>query len=477
MKKANTKPSNVELITTLFENRIIESKDLSTALKLSLFYSKFIRANNFAVKSSLSIENYLVDYTINNLPWNDKDTKKKDNVLHVITQPYLVGGHTRLMENLVSMDKNASDLFICNSNVSGKIIERLNKYFANLVNANEKDNIKKLQEMVARLSCYSKVVLHTHPGDILSIIAIGVAKRLYGIQVFFVNHADHIFSFGDSIADVRLLVSRYGLLRDKDRSIKSKSSFIGIPIASKITPLKKLVSNKNLSFFSAGDRLKYKPFKGCSIIDYVKNILLNYPTSHFTVIGPNIKSDYWWWLIKLRFGSRLTISPVLPYEQYMNLLEEASVYVDSHPMPGGTAFVEQFYRGKPCIGLISPFQGYTPLEKVKSQNVSITGNLNINENTLNDLYKSIDEVHGWESVKNRYITTLYQDITHDVPTALVCNERTDINYSDNDKIRKIDLYQLKYFLSTKDSFVVLIKTIKLSAVCSHLFKKFLALKI
>ena len=54
----------------------------------------------------------------------------------------------------------------------------------------------------------------------------------------------------------------------------------------------------------------------------------------------------------------MALNALTEYDEYLRLTGGSDYYIDSHPMPGGTAFVEQFLKGKPCIGLKSKFFGY-----------------------------------------------------------------------------------------------------------------------
>jgi len=51
--------------------------------------------------------------------------------LHVVSEPYLQGGHTRLMERLAHMHEGPVDLLVARS-AKPQVIERLNDYFAHI---------------------------------------------------------------------------------------------------------------------------------------------------------------------------------------------------------------------------------------------------------------------------------------------------------------------------------------------------------
>ena len=146
------------------------------------------------------------------------------------------------------------------------------------------------------------------------------------------------------------------------------------------------------------------------------------------VIGVDLIRNYWWWFIKLKFFNRLKLYKSLPYEKYMEITKKADCYIDSHPMPGGTAFVEQFLNGIPCIGLKSFFFGYTPLEKVKKENISEIIEMIQNppsDKEIKEIQKLVFDVHGFSQVKNRFRNTIEEYGTFENPM---------LNYIENQEL-------------------------------------------
>ncbi len=120
-------------------------------------------------------------------------------------------------------------------------------------------------------------------------------------------------------------------------------------------------------------------------------------------------SGYWWWFLKLRFWRRLKLYKSLPYDKYMEFLGSADFYLDSYPMGGGTAFVEQYSRGFPCSGLVSPVQGYSPAERLKVRSLEELSELirKGGHDFDSQLHDDVLYVHGMEEGKKRYLGALY----------------------------------------------------------------------
>lgn len=107
-------------------------------------------------------------------------------------------------------------------------------------------------------------MLHIHFDDIAAVIACGLVKRTQPLQVYFVNHADHAFTYGSSVADYYFQLSSYGARLDRLKSIAGQTSFLGIPVAG-IKPEISPAAAKNtpaLKFFSSGSAMKFRPFAG-----------------------------------------------------------------------------------------------------------------------------------------------------------------------------------------------------------------------
>lgn len=390
-----------------FESAIAAEPDLNQALELARLYGNILWFADVGIYDAPSIEKSLIDRCAQfyqNYPVVISEDKKL--FLHVISEPFMTGGHTRLMEKLAAMHEKPVDLLISRS-ASQRAEEYVAKFFSNTLKITSGQPLDIIVELVNTLSSYSKIVLHIHPDDILTVVACGVVKRLQHKEIFFVNHADHVFSYGTSIADYYFELSSYGKRLDSLKSISGRKSFLGIPI--KISQEKKAdldfnpVKTQELLFISAGSDIKYKPQKKYNIFKLVSRILNDYPSSGFLIIGSNIKSSFWWWPLKAKYGRRLEVRAHLDFEEYNKLVQKADFYVDSHPIPGGTAFAEQFVGGRRCVGLISPIQGYSPADKLKRHNIEEVLHSIAEYKHSNAVFEAIVEINSFESVKKRYL--------------------------------------------------------------------------
>ncbi|MGL5667305.1 MAG: hypothetical protein ACRDD9_14345, partial [Shewanella sp.] len=192
-----------------------------------------------------------------------------------------------------------------------------------------------------------------------------------------------------------------------------------------------------------------------------------YKQSTMQVIGAKPMWDYWWWCSKLKCGGRLILSKSLPYEEYLKVTGNAKLYIDSHPMPGGTAFAEQFLQGRLCTGLKSYFKGYTPAEMLKRDNkeevVRFIDNVDCLELSL--VKELMGKIHGINSVKERFLNSLLRD---KCDNCFFVTQENVVQIIELDQVANVPA-DLK--LNSINEFVVLFNASKLSAFILYLVKR------
>lgn len=384
--------------------------DLGRALELAEIYGNLLWFADVGVYDATVVELDLISRCKARNVWATAypDSGSDSRILHVITEPFLSGGHTRLMEKLARMSAGGADLLITRK-ASTAAAQRVSNYVDNIIHVKAIKPVERVYEIASVLAAYKKVVLHIHPDDICTVVACGVVVGEAVPEIYFVNHADHVFSFGSTVADYYFELSSYGKRLDESKSIKGKKSFLGIPIEIETSATQSGFApsvQDDLIFITAGSDIKFKPVKGLSPTDLLGKVLSTYPNSKVLVIGSDIRVGYWWWLLKLKYRTRFSVIKSLPYLEYRELVKNADFYIDSYPIPGGTAFAEQYVAGQRCVGLVSPQQGYSPADLLKMSSVDEVMSTIAAYQPPSDLLAKIIEVHSIESVKARFIACL-----------------------------------------------------------------------
>lgn len=456
-------------------------------------YGQLLQTNHAGVYRDDDFEKLLVSKYSNENEINSKQTKLLKE-LHVISEPLATGGHTRLMEKMIALRKCA-DVLITRPVVDVESKLRL-PCDTRIYKKTQGFDIAELIEILVK---YKTIFLHINPDDLLSSIAVGVVKKKTGVQVIFVNHADHVFSFGFLCADLVAEVSSYGFfVSEKKRAVRS--SFLGIPLQldkfEKIEPNLPSHKGKYFEILSAGSQLKFKPSAALSFPTLAALILKEIPAARITIVGADICLNWWWWLTKLSNPARLRLLKSMPYDKYISTLTCADVYLDSLPMGGGTALPEVRSKGIPVSGILSGSSGYTPFDATKFLNndalvaslreYSVAGsgiisNLNNDKNVID----SACWVHGPRVIKQR--------LDGIVDSGVIFRPYDDITIFDIDFYRKqwiedrvvnVSMSSLRFFLKNWSSggknalvlFTGLINPRQVFWLIGSIFKKFLGFK-
>lgn len=330
------------------------------------------------------------------------------------TQLYSSGGHTRLVSNIAkALPERFFDVF-----VSRGVPQELDakNCSANLIVVKGGFSYRELIESLFRkLVEYNDILIAIHPHDICSAIAVqAVRARNPNVTVRYLNHADHVFSYGISSEVLQLEISAYGYYINAKRAIPINSTFIGVPIFKTdkgfIADEEQGKRIEHLRLFSSGSSFKYKPSDHYSFQSLVSEILRANPKALMTIVGPTPLIDWWWWKLMVSYPKRLSIRRRLRYQEYVRLLDGADIYIDSSPCTGGTAYSEAYYRGLACVGQVPKIFGYSPLDKFRSpSDEKISAAIaDFSEGRKNGLIvkrplhiKEIDEVCSFDNFKRR----------------------------------------------------------------------------
>lgn len=469
-KLTSKKVSAMKITLNNLRDKITDSNNLEESLALTHAYASLLHSIDIGKYDDPELEQQLIErFKISqhmcsklSYPIPDKDA------LHIITEAYNFGGHTRLMEMLASMHETSADLLVTR-NIAPRALERISKVVGNINILKKTTYEEKINEIIEIASKYKKIVLHIHANDILSVIACGVLKNILPIKIYLVNHADHAFTLGSFVADYYFELSKHGHQINEQKNISGKISLLGIPLKEKKTDATKInPGNSQLKFLSSGSGFKYTPFRGDDIRPLIIKILTIYQGATITIIGVNPLFNYWWWPLKLRFMDRLKLVRFLPYEKYLEASHEADFFIDSYPFPGGTAFAEQVLEGKRGIGLISKIQGYSPADKLKRKTPEEVISC-INNYDEHGIINDIISFNGFSAVKERYISCLYNDKPVTEFPEYMPSWTGDSNYLEYKGVifTPIDLHTIKYLM--KHEIVYFLKIIKKMSLINKIY--------
>ncbi|WP_233968149.1 hypothetical protein [Pectobacterium polaris] len=430
-------------------NDITKSKSLNISLQKSQRLGNLLWDNNVGVYELYDFEESLSERYIQSMCSKEIDQLSititdQEGELFIVSQPYFTGGHTRLMERLSSFLEKKPDLLVTR-NVNDDIIIRMNGFFDEVFLCSEilfPDDTNRILELAKKIIRYKNVILNIHPDDIHAVIACSLVKKVNGgIKFFFVNHADHTFSYGSSIADIWFEISEFGRRVDSLRRLTAKKSFLGIPIESVSSYSGQHNASRNIKdgdiFFTSAASYKYNKVKEESFKPLIHKIIENYPTSKFYIIGCDIKKDPWWIIEKIKHRGNIKLIENVSYDNYLKITKGASVYIDSHPLPGGTAFSEQYFSHKICAGVVSPIQGYSPIELFKEKKIDNIFSIGKTKEEIQKIDSMAQEIHSIAAVKKRFNDAIYNNAYAENLCAKYIPWSGDIHFLEEKRIKTI----------------------------------------
>ena len=378
----------------------IISSDLESALGLAKLYGNLAWNNHVNIYSAVEIEDCLFQklQALKVLPIIIK-SKTNGKILHVLSEGYTTGGHTRVVERLLT--ENGATPFqdvIIVGMCPSEICVKMRNSGANLSFVKLK-GISAVNELSGIMAMYSSVLLHINPDDIVAALAARAAREA-GTKVGLYNHADHCFTYGFSATDIVFEVSIFGrAISDKYRK-KYKWSFAGIPIKA---PSLLAEDATGEYFLSSGPGYKYD-FRAGGVFACLLEELIPKSNRKCIIIGPgSLPSDGSEKLTEFIRDGRLLILPAVKHDVYSRYLKNCFCYIDSAPVTGGSALPEAAMLGKPCLGLINPIMGYSPVDTMRSRTINELAQKSL-ALTMQSTYlpdKLVYEVHAVSNVLNR----------------------------------------------------------------------------
>lgn len=343
---------------------IEETQSIDTKLELAqyaLSYAVFACTGYF---SSSVLETVFTDYAKSLKVDLSKINYKANSFLHVLTEGFHSGGHTRVVERWIEnapksqlhsvciIKPNDSNLNTLKSNVKDKKGEFIT--FDNALTL--KERALKLRLLAMK---YEYVILHTHMDDATATVAFGTED--FKRPVLFYNHASHLFWIGKAVSDLHL-----DLIENDEITQKRKihhSYFLGIPskhielsntensIFKAPPPLSNLSRqylNKKI-IICAGHRNKFKPIDNENLFELIKKISDENTVCFIIGISPK---DSLWAKVQKQSDERIIPLGVIEFDKgYMDYIKMADLYLDSYPFPGGTALIDAISLGVPVLSL------------------------------------------------------------------------------------------------------------------------------
>ena len=298
-------------------------------------------------------------------------------ILHVASEVVGIGGLTRMLNHWVLEDFESLHSVVLidqrQSAVPDWLLESVRMRGGDLLALPHGSMIDKARMLrAAAVQVADLVVLHHVAFDVIPTLAFA-CRKLPTVAVL--NHADHQFWLGSSVADLAVNLRTAGSIHTRNRRYISRNTVVPVPLADEFGTLAKAEARSKLGIasdqtvlLSVGRSLKYRPHGPFDFVATSNRILKGNSNAHLYVVGVSASE----------------IAPFLreaPHERihFVGSLENPSVfraaadiYLESFPFGSQTALLEAALAALPVV------PAYTPLFEL----------LVSNDDAINDLLDS-----------------------------------------------------------------------------------------
>ena len=282
-------------------------------------------------------------------------------VLHVGSELSSVGGLTRMISRWITADGDRTSSVVLTQHrgdVPEHLTEAVRRSGGELVRLNQSigsrfDWARKLRQIG---NAHDVIILHIHCEDVIPVLAFADESGLP--PVIFLNHADHLFWLGTSVADLVLNLRDAATdISIARRGVQADRNFLLPTIVDSTTRLQSRDEAKaslglppdTVLLLSVARRPKYRSIDGLSFADRHVKLLEKHPQARLVVVGSGEPDD--WQAAKARVDGRITgLSEVPDPKRYF---EAADIYVDSYPFVSSTSMMEAAGYGLPAVTIFT----------------------------------------------------------------------------------------------------------------------------
>jgi hypothetical protein len=277
----------------------------------------------------------------------------RGRTLHVLTEGYSVGGHTRLVRRWIELMGNDRHAVVLSRQRLA-----LNPGYLLPPDADvplldlEQMGVLRLKDKVAHLMELfrqaDRVVLHIHPDDACAVAA---AYRVRGLDLCFLNHADHTFWLGAGLParflnlrtrGTRLAVTRRGIS-------EAACAVVPLPI-SPAPPLDRAEARERLGIgadevllLTVASGYKFNPVEGRSLLPMLDAVLAR-PEVRLIGIGISDGHPVFSALVE-HHSEKVRVFGAIPSPDLHRAA--ADIYLDSFPFCSPTSLLESAAIGTP----------------------------------------------------------------------------------------------------------------------------------
>jgi hypothetical protein len=285
-------------------------------------------------------------------------------ILHILSYAQPIGGDTRFAWRWIQEDRNNRHFVAITSqaDIEGKydfpeFLKKAAESTGGSLRTLDTPTSKPMEQArELRVLCQEMdlVALHVYPYDIIPLLALSVGCD--ACKTLFINHADHTFWMGGSVAHsiVHLRRQRLDFLKNERGLSPDHSSILPIPLAYSPSSINSKQAKLSLGYASdvvilltIATPFKYYATGQIGFLELVTPVIERFPKAVLIAVGPGDEGI--WRSAKIRTNGRIAALG----KRWDNELRfaAADIYLDSVPFSSITSLLEAGSRAIPLLGM------------------------------------------------------------------------------------------------------------------------------
>lgn len=288
---------------------------------------------------------------------------RRQNVLHVLSHARPIGGDTRFAWRWIQADaaRRHSVAIVSQADVSAsfEIPEPLRQATEQsggrlwALSSSTTRPLDQARELRALCRSMDVIVLHVFPYDIVPVLAL--AKECEEATVLYVNHSDHTYWVGGSVAHsiVHLREQPSDFISRRRGMVSGPSPLLPIPVDISALHSNRRAAKRTLGYpeeclllLTIASPFKYSSPGHTGFLDLVRPVLAKHPEAILVAIGPDAQGP--WQEAATAFPGR--VHALGTRWDTATFYAAADVYLDSVPFSSITSLIEAGSRGLPLLG-------------------------------------------------------------------------------------------------------------------------------
>jgi hypothetical protein len=344
--------------------------DYLAAVRLAQVAARYAFPANIGLFASPRLERLLVEIG-EKLPTVPAEAPHRSNgpcnILHVLTYARPIGGDSRFVWRWIQEDHNNRHSIVVTAqsevkeifNVPEDLVQAAENSggFFRILNASTTNPLEQARELRGLCQTMDLVILHLFPWDIIPILAL--ADGCDSVKTIFINHSDHTYWVGASVAHAVVHLRRQSpeFLNKRRRLHPENNIVLPIPL-DYVSPTVSRAEAKHALGIAANTVLlltiaspfKYEALGQVAFLDLVIPVLLEYPQAILIAVGPGSKGM--WQSASIQTDGR--IKPLGIQWDNKLLYTAADIYLDSVPFSSITSLLEAGSHGAALLGHYPP---------------------------------------------------------------------------------------------------------------------------